>query len=133
MAKPPKSGPSKRRVFPSRRHLVAIAAAAVPLAGAAGYFVLAPGEAEANTQIPAVSVPSGPLPVAAVATSRPLRAADYEIVSIYGGEAILAAGSNLVRLKVGSTAPGLGTITAIEAGTEGGGSLTATEATLRTR
>lgn len=58
-------------------------------------------------------------------------AADYQIVSIYDGEAFLATTQAVIRVKVGSNAPGLGDILAIEA-SDTGGVVTGTLATLKT-
>lgn len=58
-------------------------------------------------------------------------AADYQIVSIYDGEAFLATSNSVIRVKVGSTAPGLGDILAIEA-SDSGGTVKGTLATLKT-
>ncbi|WP_279480007.1 hypothetical protein [Aureimonas sp. SK2] len=55
---------------------------------------------------------------------------DYQIVMIFQDEALLATRDELVRVKVGSTVPGLGTVKAIE-GTSLGGTVTADKATLR--
>lgn len=58
-------------------------------------------------------------------------ASDYQIVSIFDGEAFLATSRSVIRVKVGSTAPGLGDILAIEA-SDTGGIVTGTLATLKT-
>ncbi|RIY02151.1 hypothetical protein D3218_07615 [Aureimonas flava] len=55
---------------------------------------------------------------------------DYQIVMIFQDEALLATRQELMRVKVGSVVPGLGTVQAIEGGTSGG-SVTAEKATLR--
>lgn len=80
---------------------------------------------------PAASEIPVPMPVAPVVSAVPVRADDYRIVSIFDDEAILMAGTSLLRVKVGSTAPGLGMITAVEPTAGGGGSVVATQATLR--
>ncbi len=59
-----------------------------------------------------------------------LRASDYQIVMVFGDEALLATGSELLRVKVGSVLPGLGTISAI-APEAGGGTVTGDLAVLR--
>lgn len=58
-------------------------------------------------------------------------ASDYQIVSIYDGEAYLATAGSIIRIKVGSTAPGLGDIIAIEA-SDTGGTVQGSLATLKT-
>lgn len=96
------------------------------------YFAMSGAEAsEVAGAAPALSEIPVPMPVAPVASAVPVQADDYKIVSIFGDEAILMTGTNLVRVKVGSTAPGLGVITAVEATPDGGGSVVATQATLR--
>jgi hypothetical protein len=70
------------------------------------------------------------MPVPTVMRSTPLAAADYQIVMVFQDEAILATAQELWRVKVGSEVPGLGTVLAIDA-TDTGGTVKATEATLR--
>lgn len=55
---------------------------------------------------------------------------DYQIVMIFQDEALLATRQELMRVKVGSVVPGLGTIQAID-GTSLGGTVTADKATLK--
>ncbi|WP_156420977.1 hypothetical protein [Aureimonas sp. AU22] len=55
---------------------------------------------------------------------------DYQIVMIFQDEALLATRKELMRVKVGSVVPGLGTVQAIEGGSLGG-TVTADKATLR--
>ena len=118
-----------------RRLMIALALAGVTatVATTGGYFAL--GSAGAETPeadaVAATAIPV-PMPVAVLGARTPTKAQDYQIVSIYGDEAILAVGSNLLRVKAGSLAPGLGTVTAIEPRANGGGSVIATEATLST-
>lgn len=79
----------------------------------------------------AVETASGEaMPVPTVVRSVPLAAADYQIVMVFQDEAILATAKELWRVKVGSDVPGLGTVLAIDA-TDTGGTVKATEATLR--
>ncbi len=103
----------------------ALAVTLVSVSG--GWYLLSEAEAK-NAPVSGLSIP-GPMPSPSVVAR--VAAEDYQIVSIFGDEAIVATRSNLVRLKVGSTAPGLGTVTAIEAGSGGGGTVIATDATLR--
>ncbi|MFD2236334.1 hypothetical protein [Aureimonas populi] len=56
---------------------------------------------------------SGALPVPRVVRDRELSPADYEIVMIFGGEALLATARELMRAKVGSVLPGLGAILSV--------------------
>lgn len=127
----PKTGAAKS---PKRIKLFGSLAAVVVTASAAGgYFAFetfAASRAESEHVAAAPVVPSGPLPVA-VAGSLTRKAADYQIISVFDGEAILATEDTLVRVKAGSLAPGLGTITSIEASPSGGGSVVGTKATLR--
>ncbi|WP_156386735.1 hypothetical protein [Aureimonas sp. Leaf454] len=81
------------------------------------------GEAVAVALLP-------PLPVSKI-VSRVAAATDYQIVSIYGGEAYLATPDNLIRIKVGSSAPGIGDILSITA-SESGGTIVGSLATLKT-
>lgn len=76
-------------------------------------------------------VAGDPLPVPNVVRARIPEPADYGIVMIFDGEAMLATATELQRVKVGSTAPGLGKIIAIEAGDNGGGVVKTEKATLR--
>ncbi len=55
---------------------------------------------------------------------------DYQIVMVYGGEALLATRNELMRVKVGSNVPGLGVIR--EIGGAQGASVVGETATLRT-
>lgn len=130
----------------SKLKVFAIGGAALTLClGGGGYFALpialamfAPA-AEASTQEAsaaaeghggAPAVPAAPMPVARLVT--PDRAAsDYQIVSVYDGEAFLATRDTVIRVEVGSTAPGLGDILAIEP-SESGGTVKGTLATLKT-
>lgn len=48
------------------------------------------------------------------------RAEDYQVVMVFDGEALLAAGNDLVRVRVGSVLPGIGTVAAIEPNAAGG-------------
>jgi hypothetical protein len=73
---------------------------------------------------------TAPLPVE-MAVSRAAAASDYQIVSIYDGEAYLATPDNLIRVKVGSTAPGIGDILSITS-SDSGGIVTGSLATLKT-
>ena len=59
-----------------------------------------------------------------------LRASDYQIVMVFGGEALLAAGDELMRVKVGSVLPGIGTIASIQP-TPSGGTVTGDLAVLQ--
>ncbi|WAJ29991.1 hypothetical protein [Antarcticirhabdus aurantiaca] len=63
---------------------------------------------------------TGPaIPVPAVVRNGEVDPADYSIVALFESEAVVAAGDELWRVKVGSTLPGLGAVLAIE--TEAGG------------
>lgn len=105
----------------------ALTFALVSVAGGGYLLAKTPTEtAEAEHAAPAIPVP---MPVASVAPAT--EAGDYQIVSIFQDEAILATHNNLVRLKVGSTVPGLGTVKQIEVGANGGGAVIGTDATLR--
>jgi hypothetical protein len=70
------------------------------------------------------------MPVAQIVRSPAPVAADFQIVMVFQDEAILATSQELWRVKVGSIVPGLGKVLAIDA-TETGGTVQATEATLR--
>ncbi|GGE19721.1 hypothetical protein GCM10011390_43700 [Aureimonas endophytica] len=50
------------------------------------------------------------LPVPAIARGTALKADDYQIVTVFDEEAILATNDELLRVKVGSVLPGLGTV-----------------------
>ena len=63
---------------------------------------------------------TGPaIPVPAVVRNGEVDPSDYSIVALFESEAVVAAGDELWRVKVGSTLPGLGAVLAIE--TEAGG------------
>jgi hypothetical protein len=113
--------------------------------GGGGYFavpaalaMLSPaGDAAPVAQAPkathgesAVAAASSPLAVVQVVSSAS-SASDYQIVSIYDGEAYLATADNLIRIKVGSTTPGIGDIISITS-TESGGIVVGSLATLKT-
>jgi len=117
----------------TRRLMIVLALTAVTavIATTGGYFALGSAGAETPDAVAATAIPV-PMPVAVLEERAPTKAADYQIVSIYGDEAILAVGSNLLRVKAGSLAPGLGTVTAIEPRADGGGSVIGTDATLST-
>ncbi len=70
------------------------------------------------------------MPAQAIVRDRAPTPGDYQIVMIFKDEAMLATREELVRVKVGSTVPGLGTVQAIE-GTALGGTVKADMATLR--
>ena len=115
------------------RRMIAMAGGALVVVvalGAGVYAATQPGGTETAATAVVHSIPV-PMPVATVADAQPPSASDYEIVSIYEGEAILAAGANLIRVKVGSVAPAIGTV--LEVTQSGaGGAVVGTEATLRT-
>ncbi|MBE7186261.1 MAG: hypothetical protein INR68_17845 [Methylobacterium mesophilicum] len=69
------------------------------------------------------------LPVPKISHRKELTPSDYQIVMIYGDEAILATDDDLMRAKVGTVLPGLGAITAIVQ-SENGGTISAEKATL---
>ncbi|MCQ8781813.1 flagellar basal body-associated FliL family protein [Mangrovibrevibacter kandeliae] len=121
---------------PKKRKLILLVAGGVValcVAGGGGYAFsgfLGAGEAHAEADghgAPPIPVP---MPVATVADAA-AEAGDYQIVSLFDDEAILATRDTLVRLKVGSQAPGLGTVTAIHPNAAGGGTLTTTQAVLK--
>jgi hypothetical protein len=68
---------------------------------------------------PAVDETGPSIPVPSVVRDGEVRPSDYSIVALFESEAVVAAGDELWRVKVGSTLPGLGAVLAIEAG-EGG-------------
>ncbi len=118
----------------TKGRIAAFAASILLLASGGAYAALgaigpepAQPAAEAVTEIPV------PMPIQRLSAEQPLRAADYSIASVFDGEAFLATSSNLVRVKVGAVVPGLGTITAVDAFPDGGGTVAGTEAVLRTR
>lgn len=71
-----------------------------------------------------------PIPAPRVVRATPPVAADYQIVMVFEDEAILATRAELVRVKVGSVVPGLGTILKIDP-SDTGGTVKASEAILR--
>ncbi len=77
-----------------------------------------------------VSMLGNAMPAPNILRDRAPVPSDYQIVMIYRDEALLATQDELMRVKVGSVVPGLGTVKAIE-GTALGGSVSADEATLR--
>ncbi|KAB0679882.1 hypothetical protein [Aureimonas leprariae] len=60
------------------------------------------------------------LPVPAIVRHKEPSPSDYQIVMVYGDEAILATDDELLRAKVGTVLPGLGAITAIVPNATGG-------------
>lgn len=56
---------------------------------------------------------AGALPVPRVVRAQEPKPSDYEIVMIFGDEALLATAKELVRAKVGSILPGLGAVLSI--------------------
>lgn len=78
-----------------------------------------------------VAAPAGDaaLPVQAIVRRKELTPSDYQIVMVFDDEAILATDDELMRAKVGSVLPGLGTITAIVPNATGG-TVSAEKATL---
>ncbi|WP_188907628.1 hypothetical protein [Aureimonas endophytica] len=133
--KPEDGGEAKPARSRKKKGIIAAAAALVLAggAGAGGYFAF--GTASEASPAPehaaAKKENKGPLAVAVLTDAAPLQPADYAIVSIFENEAILATRLKLVRIKVGSVVTGLGTITAIEAGDNGLGTVTGTDATLK--
>jgi hypothetical protein len=91
-----------------------------PQAEGEGVTAAAHGESAAALPLPAERV-----------VSRAAAATDYQIVSIYDGEAYLATPDDLIRIKVGSSAPGIGDILSITT-SETGGIITGSLATLKT-
>ena len=114
------------------RIIFALAGVLVAASAGGGYFAFRTAFAGVRTVDAAPAEIPVPMPVAAVASAFQTKPGDYQIVSVFGDEAILSSGDNLLRVKVGSTAAGLGTITAIESTDNGGGSVAGTQATLRT-
>lgn len=70
------------------------------------------------------------MPVPTVVRERPLTPGDFQIVMVFGQEALLATTDELWRVKVGSVLPALGTVLAIEPA-RSGGTVRASNATLR--
>jgi hypothetical protein len=70
------------------------------------------------------------LPVPVVERARALTPQDYQIVMVFEDEAILATDDELMRVKVGSVLPGLGTVNAIVPSADGG-TVSADDATLK--
>ena len=102
------------------------------VSGAGGAYLLAQSPAHAVETVEAGPPPIPvPMPVELVASTAQLQASDYQIVSIFRNEAIVATRDNLVRLKIGSSAPGIGTVTALQASDNGGGAIIGTDATLK--
>ncbi len=126
---PPDTGKTTRRGLSRKVKILAGGAVVFALASGAGStYLLAstpPQAAEAAPKDEGIPVP---MPVAGIAKAS---ASDYQIVSIFEDEAIVATRNNLVRLKVGSSAPGIGVVTDIQAGANGGGTVVGTDATLR--
>ncbi len=128
--------PAKRGLSRKVKIMAGGALAFALVSAAGGTYLLtqasshAPGrtaeaESPANEGIPV------PMPVVSVASAAQAKPSDYQIVQIFKGEALLATRDNLVRVKVGSSAPGIGTVTDIQTGTNGGGAVIGTDATLR--
>lgn len=105
--------------------LVSVAGGTYLLTQSSAHATGRTAEAEKDQTIPV------PMPVVTLASAAAAKPADYQIVSIFKGEALLATRDNLVRVKVGSSAPGIGTVTAIQTGDNGGGTVIGTDATLR--
>lgn len=102
------------------RRLVPILGASLTiLASAAGFLFWWATATPAEIRPEGADYP-GVIPVALVVPPTPVSPADYAVVSLFEDEAILAARDMLLRVKVGSTAPGLGTILAIEPQGAGG-------------
>ncbi len=76
------------------------------------------------------TVQTDAMPAPTIVRDRQPTPSDYQIVMIFQDEALLATREELMRVKVGSVVPGLGTIQAIEGGSLGG-AVTADKATLR--
>ncbi|WP_185983568.1 hypothetical protein [Aureimonas mangrovi] len=55
-----------------------------------------------------------PLPVPQIRRGSDPKPADYEIVMVFGDEALLATAHELMRVKVGTVVPGLGRVLAID-------------------
>lgn len=60
------------------------------------------------------------IPVPKIVRAAPLTPQDFQIVMVFGQEALLATDDELWRVKVGSVLPGLGTVLAIEPASSGG-------------
>lgn len=74
---------------------------------------------------------TGPsIPVPSVVRAGEVSPSDYSIVALFETEAVVAAGDELWRVKVGSTLPGLGAVLAIEAGEGGQGRVRTEKAVL---
>lgn len=71
------------------------------------------------------------MPAPQIVRSRPLLPGDYQIVMVFQDEALLATREELMRVKIGSVLPGLGTIRAIAGSSLAGGTVTADNATLK--
>ncbi|WP_062203962.1 hypothetical protein [Aureimonas sp. AU12] len=72
----------------------------------------------------------GAIPAPQVVRSRALMPGDYQIVMVFQNEALLATRDELMRVKVGSVLPGLGTIRTIAGSSLKGGTVIADNATL---
>lgn len=125
--------PVKRGLSRKIKILAGCATLFAVVSGSGGAYLLmhapaAHAEEAAEAATPSIPVP---MPVERVASATPLKASDYQIVSIFQNEAIVATRNNLVRLKIGSSAPGIGTVQAIQAGENGGGAIIGTDATLK--
>ena len=70
------------------------------------------------------------MPAPRIVRVRDPQPSDYQIVMVFQDEALLATRNELMRVKVGSVVPGLGTIQSISGGTQGG-TVTAEKATLQ--
>jgi hypothetical protein len=103
----------------TRRLVPILGGSLAVLASAAGFLFWWATATPAEIRPAGADYP-GAMPVAAVVPEQPVTPADYAVVSLFQDEAILAAGDMLLRVKVGSTAPGLGTIRAIEPDGQGG-------------
>ncbi|WP_102958773.1 hypothetical protein [Mangrovicella endophytica] len=62
----------------------------------------------------------GALPVPVVTRAQEPKPSDFQIVMVFDGEALLATGEELFRVKVGSVLPGLGTVLEIHQKGDGG-------------
>lgn len=83
-----------------------------------------------GTVAPSEAVVGEAMPAPRIVRLREPRASDYQIITVFDREAILATPSELIRIKIGSIAPGLGEIRSIDE-TETGIVIGAAEATLR--
>ncbi|KQT53038.1 MULTISPECIES: hypothetical protein [unclassified Aureimonas] len=110
-----------------------------PAGGAAAHEAAAAEPETATEEASASGGHGGGAAAAALPEALPVKmlvmpdraASDYQIVSIYDGEAFLATSDAVIRVQVGSTAPGLGDILAIES-TGSGGMVKGSLATLKT-